>query len=137
MAQVVRRDRLDRDDPATAAIAKGAMEGRSGDLFMVPRRDWIIEQRADGDATTHGTMYEYDRRVPLLIAGAGLPPGPTSETASPLDIAPTLAAAAGLRLPDRDGRSLLRRPRGVSSASAGQPPADWAAATSGPRGTPR
>ena len=51
------------------------MEGRSGDLFMVPRRDWIIEQRADGDATTHGTMHEYDRRVPLLIAGAGFAAG--------------------------------------------------------------
>jgi hypothetical protein len=126
IAQVVRRDRLDRGDPVTAAIARGYMEGRSGDLFLVPRRDWIVVQRSDGDATTHGTHHEYDRRVPLVIAGAGLLPGPRSESATPLDIAPTLAAVTGVRLANRDGRALAARP-----------PAGSAAATSGPRGTPR
>jgi len=105
--RVVRRDELDHDDPITRAIARGYYDGRSGDLFLVPRRDWIIEQRGDGDATTHGTMYEYDRRVPLLLFGAGAPPGRSTDGVSPLDIAPTLARAAGVRFSNREGRPLL------------------------------
>ena len=74
---------------------------------MVPQRDWIIEQRVDGDATTHGTMHDYDARVPLLLLGAGVRPGRSTEAVTPLDIAPTLARAAGVTLSGRDGRSLL------------------------------
>ena len=69
LARVVRRDQIDRGDAITRAIARGYVADRSGDLFMVPQRDWIIEQRVDGDATTHGTMYNYDSRVPLLLLG--------------------------------------------------------------------
>jgi predicted AlkP superfamily pyrophosphatase or phosphodiesterase len=126
VARIVRRDQLDRDDPITSAIAQSYFEARSGDLFVVPRRDWIVETRADGDATTHGTHYEYDRRVPLLLVGAGFPPGPNAERVTPLDIAPTLAALTGVTLANRDGRALVPRP-----------PAGSAAAASGPRGTPR
>jgi hypothetical protein len=107
LARVVRRDQLDRDDLETQAIAKGYMAGRSGDLIVIPRRNWIIEQRGDGDATTHGTSYDYDRRVPLFLLGGGVSPGEHKRVATPLDIGPTLAKAAGLRFPDRDGRSLL------------------------------
>ena len=107
LTRVVRRDRLDRGDEVTQAIARGYRADRSGDLFLIPRRDWIIAQRADGDATTHGTMYEYDRRVPLILLGMGVPSGRNTATATPLDVATTLARAAGLQWSNRDGRSLL------------------------------
>jgi len=107
VARLVRRDELSRaDDPVTQAISRGYMEGRSGDLFIVPMRDWIIEQRADNDATTHGTMYEYDRRVPLVLLGGGVTPGRYPEAATPLDIAPTLAQRVGVTFVNRDGRPL-------------------------------
>jgi arylsulfatase A-like enzyme len=146
VAQVVRRDRLDRDDPVTAAIARGYMEGRSGDLFVVPARDWIVEQRVDADATTHGTNYEYDRRVPLILMGPEFSAGPAPGAASPLDVAPTLAAATGIRMTNREGRALLRggsedpQPRtngAVRRGSAARSPAGSAVAASGLPGTPR
>jgi predicted AlkP superfamily pyrophosphatase or phosphodiesterase len=108
LARVVRRDQLGRGDPVTTAVARSFVADRSGDLFMVPQRNWIVEQRADADATTHGTMYEYDRRVPLILLGTGLRAGESTETATPLDIAPTLAALTGVTMADREGRTLLR-----------------------------
>jgi len=107
VARVVGADHLDGSDAVTQAIARGYRAERSGDLFVVPQRNWIVETRADGDATTHGTMYEYDRRVPLFFLGAGVAPRRDAGAASPLDIAPTLARAAGVKLSGRDGRSLL------------------------------
>ncbi|HVG67372.1 MAG TPA: alkaline phosphatase family protein [Gaiellales bacterium] len=107
LTRVVRRDQIDRGDAVTQAIARGFVADRSGDLFLVPQRDWILEQRVDGDATTHGTMHDYDTRVPLLLLGAGVRPGRSTEAVTPLDIAPTLARAAGVTLSGRDGRSLL------------------------------
>jgi len=107
LVRVVRRDQLDRGDEVTQAIARGYRADRSGDLFLIPRRDWIIAERADGDATTHGTMYEYDRRVPLMLLGMGVPSGRNTTPATPLDVAATLARAAGIQWSNRDGRSLL------------------------------
>jgi len=107
LERVVRRDRLDGADAVSQAIARGYRADRSGDLFLIPRRDWILETRADNDATTHGTMYEYDRQVPLLFLGAGVQPGKRTEAVSPLDIAPTLARAAGIQFVNREGRPLL------------------------------
>jgi predicted AlkP superfamily pyrophosphatase or phosphodiesterase len=112
LARVVGRDELGRaGDPVTQAMARGYVEGRSGDLFIVPKQDWIVEQRFDNDATTHGTMYEYDRRVPLILMGEGLTPGRYTEAATPLDIAPTLAQRAGIRFLNRDGRPLQPQPQ--------------------------
>jgi len=108
ISRVIWRDQLDRDDPVTRAIARSYVESRSGDLFMVPARDWIIELRSDGDATTHGTGYEYDRHVPLFLLGRGAKAGQQTDSVSPLDIGPTLAHAAGLSFTNREGRPLLR-----------------------------
>jgi predicted AlkP superfamily pyrophosphatase or phosphodiesterase len=107
ISRVVRADQLDRSDAVTQAVARGYRAERSGDLFVIPQRAWIIETRADADATTHGTMYEYDRRVPLLFLGAGIKARRDAGPASPLDLAPTLARVAGVRFDGRDGRPLL------------------------------
>lgn len=76
--------------------------GRSGDLEFIPRPGWIIV----GTGTTHGTPYAYDREVPVAFLGAGVATGRFSTHATPLDIAPTLAALGGLALPRTDGRVL-------------------------------
>jgi arylsulfatase A-like enzyme len=44
--------------------------------------------------------------VPVVLRGAGIRRGRYRDAASPADIAPTLAALAGLRLPSADGRVL-------------------------------
>ena len=108
VARVLRADRLSpsSDDPATRAAAYGYYPGRSGDLIVVPKPYWILELRADPDATEHGTMYSYDRRVPLFLLGNGIRRGHFTRRVSPADVAPTLAFLAGIPLPSAEGRVL-------------------------------
>jgi predicted AlkP superfamily pyrophosphatase or phosphodiesterase len=95
-------------DPILRAMRLSDVPGRSGDLVMVPKPHWMIQ----ATGTTHGTPYPYDSHVPVVLFGGGIKPGRYDGTASPLDIAPTLAGIAGIKLPDADGRALteaLRR----------------------------
>lgn len=60
----------------------------------------------DLDTSVHGSPYEYDRRVPIILLGAGVKPGRSDVMATTRDVAPTLAALAGFPVPpDRDGRA--------------------------------
>lgn len=55
-----------------------------------------------------GTAYDTDLRVPLLVAGPGIEPGPRAEWTANIDLAPTLEDWAGIRSPrHRAGTSLL------------------------------
>jgi arylsulfatase A-like enzyme len=56
--------------------------------------------------TGHGTPYNYDQHVPVFFMGFGIQPGEYAEAVTPADIAPTLAALAGVTLATRDGRVL-------------------------------
>lgn len=78
---------------------------RSGDLVVQPEATCLIHPRDHG--TTHGTPYAYDREVPVVFWGAGVEPGRVDGPARTVDVAPTLAEALGLELPDDlDGRPL-------------------------------
>jgi predicted AlkP superfamily pyrophosphatase or phosphodiesterase len=56
--------------------------------------------------TGHGTPYNYDQHVPILLMGYGIQPGTYYREVSPADIAPTLAALCGITLAPRDGKVL-------------------------------
>jgi hypothetical protein len=87
-------------DPVRHAAALSYFPGRSGDLIMVHRREWLF-----GDlASNHGSPYDYDQRVPLLFLGARFKPGRRPGPASPADIAPTLGALVGVQLPRAEGQ---------------------------------
>jgi arylsulfatase A-like enzyme len=59
----------------------------------------------------HGYRLESECvNIPLIVSGPGIAPGVDQGAACTVDVVPTLADAADLRLPDRlDGRSLLPR----------------------------
>jgi arylsulfatase A-like enzyme len=61
-----------------------------------------------GYTATHGSPYDYDRRVPLLFWRKGLPGMEQPQPVETVDIAPTLAALIGLKVPQGafDGRCL-------------------------------
>ena len=89
-------------DPIRRAAALSYHEGRSGDLIIVPRERWILSS----SATTHGTLYAYDQRVPIFFMGAGVKAGRYAGDATPADIAPTLAALARIQVAAGDGHVL-------------------------------
>lgn len=89
-------------DPVKRAAALSYYSGRSGDLIIVPKATWIFSS----SATTHGTLYPYDQRVPVIFFGAGVKAGRLSGPATPADVVPTLAALAGLTVGARDGHVL-------------------------------
>ncbi|HUQ46035.1 MAG TPA: alkaline phosphatase family protein [Gemmatimonadaceae bacterium] len=67
-----------------------------------------------GNVASHGSSYDYDSRVPLIFAGAGIRAGRYTEFVRTVDIAPTLAELAGVTPGERlDGvilRPALRSP---------------------------
>jgi predicted AlkP superfamily pyrophosphatase or phosphodiesterase len=89
-------------DTLLQAARHSFVPGRSGDLLVMAEPYWI----AQATGTTHGAPYGYDRRVPLLFAGAGITPGRHMTPAGPEDLAPTLAAIVGITLPYTDGKVL-------------------------------
>jgi predicted AlkP superfamily pyrophosphatase or phosphodiesterase len=91
---------LFRLDDGTSAIAAAG-------LMVRLRRGTII----DLDRTIHGSPYAYDRRVPLMFLGAGVPRGVSDAPARTVDVAPTLAHLLGIPVPvPVDGRSLGESP---------------------------
>ena len=103
--RVFRREELlgrPQDDPLTRQVARSYYPGRSGDLVVIPKPYWYTWIRA----ADHGTGYDYDVRVPIILHGAGILPGTYWSPAAPEDIAPTLAFLAGVTLARTDGRVL-------------------------------
>jgi predicted AlkP superfamily pyrophosphatase or phosphodiesterase len=107
IAQVLRGDSLASartdPDPVRRAAALSYHQGRSGDLIVIPKMNWITS----ADATTHGTLHPYNQRVPIILYGSGVKPGVQSGPATPADVAPTLARIAAVPFEGTDGRPLV------------------------------
>ena len=60
-----------------------------------------------GKSTDHGSMYSYDRHVPLALFGFPFVPGTYRAHAEPVDLAPTLSVLLGINAPSHSvGRVL-------------------------------
>ncbi len=83
--------------------------GRSGDLivFLKPRITPIPDPTR-GYVATHGSPYDYDRRVPILFWRKGMTGFEHPASIETVDIMPTLARQIGLRVtgPKLDGKCL-------------------------------
>lgn len=108
MTRILRSDRLSdsSNDREVRSAALSWVKDRSGDLVLIGRPNWYFSPRGDGSGTTHGTHHLYDRHVPVMLLGAGIRPGRYSQSASPADIAPTLAQLINVKMPKAEGRVL-------------------------------
>lgn len=82
---------------------------RSGDFVVLLDRDVVpVPDPERGAAATHGSPWDYDRRVPILFWRKGLTGFEQPSPVETVDIAPTLAAVLGLATPEGafDGRCL-------------------------------
>ncbi len=71
--------------------------GRSGNLYYQMAPYILVDDEPTG--TGHGTPWEYDRQVPVLLFGSRIGPGIRRTPATVADIAPTLSALLGLTAP--------------------------------------
>jgi hypothetical protein len=97
------------DVPQSDAIARRVLHGfsqrRSGDVVVLYEP---FKYLGDTIPATHGSPYNYDTHVPMIIMGAGLAPGRYPQPATPADIAPTLAELLRVQPPSNaTGRVLL------------------------------
>jgi predicted AlkP superfamily pyrophosphatase or phosphodiesterase len=90
-------------DPLLRAWRLSQVHGRTGDFFFVMKPNYIVRSTS---GTTHGTMREYDQRVPLVFFGARIKPGRYDQASTPADLAPTFAALAGITMPQARGRAV-------------------------------
>jgi predicted AlkP superfamily pyrophosphatase or phosphodiesterase len=72
---------------------------------------WLRANILGGErGTTHGSMYWYDRHVPIIFMGPGIRAERVADRASTLDFAPTVARYVGVRFPGNlDGKALSLR----------------------------
>lgn len=100
----------DPQDWTLAERARASFDpARSGDVIVLLHRAVVpITEPAPGIVATHGSPWDYDRRVPLLFWRRGLAGFEQPAPVETVDIAPSLAALLGLKLPAGtfDGRCL-------------------------------
>ena len=97
-----------KDAPATEFVRNDFDPERSGDAIFVPRYG-VMTHWDPARGAMHGTQYDYDTHVPLLFWGAAFRPETVTADATPYDLAPTLGAILGVRLPDAVGHDRLAR----------------------------
>ena len=77
-----------------------------GDLYLVTEPGWF-DALAEEGGTNHGTPWEYDRRVPVLMWGTAVERRTSREVQDVLQVATTLAALLGVPAPPGAPKSPL------------------------------
>jgi predicted AlkP superfamily pyrophosphatase or phosphodiesterase len=94
---------------------------RSGDIILVLKPHVMpIPVARVGYAATHGSPWDYDRRVPILFWRPGMPSVTRQEAVETVDIMPTLAAMIGVGIAPGavDGKCLAGVPGAACPAPA-------------------
>jgi predicted AlkP superfamily pyrophosphatase or phosphodiesterase len=100
---------LPRGAPRSLTILQRYRESfdaeRSGDIFVTfrERASLGLPVKFGDSVAGHGSVWEYDRRVPILFWWPGAKRKMPVEAAETVDIAPTLAAIARIPAPPVDG----------------------------------
>lgn len=79
-------------------VSRSFHAGRCGDLYVL-LKPYHLPSAPLGSGTTHGSPWEYDTHVPLVVFGGGVVPGVRGERVSPLAASAILSRAAGVRPP--------------------------------------
>jgi hypothetical protein len=118
VARVYTRDQLQRGDVPFDRIGQRIQRGfnqeRSGDLEILLEPNWL--RQAEG--TTHGTPYNYDAHIPLILMGNRIKAGEYSDAVALNDLAPTLATLIHVEIPSgSSGRVLTEAIRPAAAAA--------------------
>lgn len=91
-------------DPIAACVKRSFYPSRSGDVYLLLKPYRIPfgpgeAKNTQPTGTTHGTPYNYDRHVPLLVYGPGIQGGVRDELTTPQAIASIFAKVLNIRRP--------------------------------------
>lgn len=87
-------------DPLERSLALGMAASNPCDLVLVPQANVPLELgETAGKGTNHGSPYAYDREVPVLAWGTGVPKRRSGAPVDQLRVAATLAKLLGVRPP--------------------------------------
>jgi predicted AlkP superfamily pyrophosphatase or phosphodiesterase len=107
VARVFTRDQLLRGQVSTDRVSQRVLRGfnaqRSGDLEILLEPYWL--RSATG--TTHGTPYNYDAHIPLVLMGPRIKPGTYSDRVALNDLAPTVTTIVGVDPPSGSSGRVL------------------------------
>ncbi|MBL8002717.1 MAG: alkaline phosphatase family protein [Flavobacteriales bacterium] len=96
--------------PLLGMLANGFSPVMSGDVLYALRPGYFeAVPGLAGRGTTHGSGWNYDTHVPVILYGQGVRPGEVIERTSITDIVPTVCTIVGMSLPDAaTGRAVQR-----------------------------
>ena len=87
-------------------MANNAHPDRSGDIYVAQSPYWFMFE-AGAVAAMHGSPWNYDTHVPVILAGPDITPEVVNRLVRPADIAPTLSAILGIPHPAGSRGGLL------------------------------
>lgn len=85
-------------DEGVGPVRRSLHPQRSGDVYVVPRPYSLLLQHA-AIAATHGSPWQYDASVPIIVRGPGVRPGVHPRAAGPAELAATVARLLGVPSP--------------------------------------
>jgi hypothetical protein len=91
------------DDQVDRRVRNGFHAERSSDLFIVAEPYWLFE----ASGTSHGTPWNYDAHVPIILMGTGVKAGRYHSRAAVNDIAPTIATMLNVEVPSGSAGRVL------------------------------
>lgn len=102
------REQLSRPTPVVPdPFVRSFHRERSGDVVLAFRRFWQLDYLdvVGYVKTNHSTHHEYDRHIPMYFLRGGVPARIRTERFSSVDLAPTLARALRIPIPETvDGK---------------------------------
>lgn len=90
------------EDNFSQLAKNGWHQQRSGDVCIQYLPGWIDGKE---QGTTHGSSYNYDTHVPIILYGNGIIHGTTNEEVNVTQIVPTICLATSIAFPDVSQKS--------------------------------
>jgi len=94
-------------DEVERAIGLSIADDAPGDIYVLPSAGNIADDVPGSTGTGHGSPFDYDRDVPVLVVGPGVTRGRTTSTVAQGRVAATLAHLLGIAPPHAGHTPLL------------------------------
>lgn len=87
-------------DPVLRAVARSVFPGSGGEIFVVPEKFTTVDEMPPPDHnTSHGSPWDYDKLVPVIVWGPGIPHGKHTRRVPMNHVASTMAMLLGMTPP--------------------------------------